>query len=102
MLVAYGLFIRVLRENRSASRVIEVQAGQRVVATGPYAVVRHPMYTAIALISLATPVALGSWWAFIPAGLLLAVLAERIKQEERVLTAELTGYREYMQTTVTG
>ncbi len=100
VLVAYGLFIRVLRENRSASRVIEVHSGQRVVATGPYAVVRHPMYTALALISLATPVALGSWWAFIPAGLLLAVLAERIKQEERVLTAELTGYREYKQTTV--
>ena len=100
VLVAYGLFIGVLRENRSASRVIEVHSGQRVVATGPYAVVRHPMYTAIALISLATPVALGSWWAFIPAGLLLAVLAERIKQEERVLTAELTGYRDYMQTTV--
>lgn len=100
VLAAYGLFARVLRENRSASRVIEVQPGQRVVATGPYAVVRHPMYTAIALMSLATPVALGSWWAFIPAGLLLAVLAERIKHEERVLTTELTGYGDYMRTTV--
>ena len=100
VLAAYGLFARVLRENRSASRVIEVQPGQRVVATGPYAVVRHPMYTAIALMSLATPVALGSWWAFIPAGLLLAVLAERIKHEERVLTTELAGYGDYMRTTV--
>jgi protein-S-isoprenylcysteine O-methyltransferase Ste14 len=100
VLLAFGLFIRVLRENRSASRVIEVQPGQRVVATGPYAVVRHPMYTAVALLSLATPVALGSWWAFIPATLLLAVLAERIKHEERVLTSELTGYGDYMRTTV--
>ena len=92
VLVAFGLFIRVLRENRSASRVIEVESGQRVVATGPYAVVRHPMYAAIAMMVLATPVALGSWWAFIPALLLVAVLAERIKNEERVLAAELTGY----------
>jgi protein-S-isoprenylcysteine O-methyltransferase Ste14 len=100
VLVAYGLFIRVLQENRSASRVIEVEPGQRVVATGPYAVVRHPMYAAIATIDLATPVALGSWWAFIPALLLIAVLAERIKNEERVLAAELTGYGDYMRTTV--
>jgi protein-S-isoprenylcysteine O-methyltransferase Ste14 len=100
VLAAFGLFLRVLRENRSASRVIEVQPGQRVVATGPYAVVRHPMYTAIALMSLATPAALGSWWAFIPAALLLAVLAERIRHEERVLITGLTGYRDYMRTTV--
>ena len=100
VLVAFGLFIRVLRENRSASRVIEVESGQRVVATGPYAVVRHPMYAAIATMVLATPVALGSWWAFIPALLLVAVLAERIKNEERVLAAELTGYGDYMRTTI--
>lgn len=99
VLAAFGLFIRVLRENRSASRVIEVRPGQRVVATGPYAVVRHPMYTAVTLLSLATPVALGSWWGFIPAGLILAVLAERIKHEERLLTSELTGYGDYMRTT---
>jgi protein-S-isoprenylcysteine O-methyltransferase Ste14 len=100
VLVAYGLFLRVLRENRSASRVIEVESGQRVVATGPYAVVRHPMYAAIAMMALATPVALGSWWAFIPALLLVAVLAERIKNEERVLAADLTGYGDYMRSTV--
>jgi protein-S-isoprenylcysteine O-methyltransferase Ste14 len=100
VLAAFGLFIRVLRENRSASRVIEVESGQRVIATGPYAVVRHPMYTAIALMGLATPAALGSWWAFIPAVLLLAVLAARIKNEERVLATELTGYGDYMRTTV--
>jgi protein-S-isoprenylcysteine O-methyltransferase Ste14 len=100
VLAAYGLFLGVLRENRSASRVIEVEFGQRVVATGPYAVVRHPMYAAIATMVLATPVALGSWWAFIPALLLVAVLTERIKNEERVLAAELAGYGDYMRTTV--
>ena len=100
VLLGFALFIRVLRENRSASRVIEVEAGQRVVATGPYAIVRHPMYAAIAMISLATPVALGSWWAFIPALLLVAVLAARIRNEERVLAAELAGYGGYMRTTV--
>ena len=100
VLAAYGLFVRVLRENRSASRVIQVEVGQRVVATGPYAVVRHPMYGAVALIALATPAALGSWWGFIPGLLLLAVLVARIRNEERVLVDELRGYREYMRMTV--
>ena len=99
VLVGYGLFIRVLRENRSASRIIEVESGQRVVATGPYAIVRHPMYAAITVMGLATPVALGSWWAGIPALMLVAVLAARIQNEERLLANELTGYREYMRTT---
>lgn len=99
VLAGYGLFILVLRENRSASRIIEVEAGQRVVTTGPYAVVRHPMYTAVTLMALATPIALGSWWAFVPVPLLVAVLVARIQNEERLLANELTGYREYMRTT---
>jgi hypothetical protein len=89
LLVGYGLFLRVLRENRSASRTVAVEPGQRVVATGPYAVVRHPMYAAIAVMGLAAPVALGSWWACIPALLLVAVLAARITNEERLLANEL-------------
>jgi protein-S-isoprenylcysteine O-methyltransferase Ste14 len=96
VLLAYGLFLRVLRENRSASRVIEVESGQSVIATGPYAVVRHPMYAAVTLMGLATPLALGSWWAVIPALLLMPVLAARIRNEERVLVNELAGYRNYM------
>ena len=96
VVLAYVLFIRVLRENRSLSRIVEVEAGQRVVSTGPYAVVRHPMYAAVTLIALATPVALGSWWALIPAGCLVAVLTARIRNEERVLVNELPGYRSYM------
>ena len=100
VVLAYALFIRVLRENRSVSRIIEVEAGQRVVSTGPYAVVRHPMYAAVTLIALATPVALGSWWALIPAACLIAVMTARIRNEERVLADELKGYRDYMRTTV--
>ena len=100
MLVGFGLFIRVVRENRSASRIIEVELGQRVVSTGPYAIVRHPMYAAIVVMGLATPLALGSWWASIPALLLVGMLAARIENEERLLANELTGYREYMQTTL--
>jgi protein-S-isoprenylcysteine O-methyltransferase Ste14 len=99
VLLAYGLFILVLRENRSVSRIIEVESGQRVVTTGPYAVVRHPMYAAVTLIGAATPVALGSWWALIPVVFLVAVLTARIRNEERVLAQELSGYREYMRTT---
>jgi len=99
VLLAYALFISVLRENRSVSRIIEVEAGQRVVSTGPYAVVRHPMYGAVTMMGLATPVALGSWWALIPAVLLVPVISARIRNEERMLASELAGYREYMRTT---
>jgi protein-S-isoprenylcysteine O-methyltransferase Ste14 len=99
VLVSYGVFILVLRENRSASRIVEVESGQRVVATGPYAVVRHPMYAAVAVMGLTTPVALGSWWALVPVPLLAGVLAMRIRNEERLLAKELGGYREYMRTT---
>jgi protein-S-isoprenylcysteine O-methyltransferase Ste14 len=94
-----GLFAFVLRENRSASRVVEVRPGQRVVVTGPYAVVRHPMYVAVLLMGLATPMALGSWWALLPALLLIPVLVARIRNEERLLVAELAGYREYTHAT---
>jgi protein-S-isoprenylcysteine O-methyltransferase Ste14 len=100
VVLAYALFIRVLWENRSASRIIEVESGQRVVSTGPYAVVRHPMYAAVTLIALATPMALGSWWALLPSGCLVAVMTARIRNEERVLVDELGGYREYMRITV--
>ncbi len=99
ILLGYGLFILVLRENSYASRVVEVEQGQRVVTTGPYAIVRHPMYVAVLVIFLCTPLALGSWWAVIPALLLVAVLVARIRHEERLLMKELEGYREYARNT---
>jgi protein-S-isoprenylcysteine O-methyltransferase Ste14 len=93
------LFILVLRENRYASRVVEVEQGQHVVNTGPYAVVRHPMYVAVIAMFVSTPVALGSWWAVIPALALIPVLIARIRNEEQVLLRELRGYCEYAQVT---
>jgi protein-S-isoprenylcysteine O-methyltransferase Ste14 len=75
--------------------VVEVEVGQKVISTGPYAIVRHPMYLAITLMFLATPVALGSFWAFIPFLMIPAVLVFRILNEERVLLRDLPGYGEY-------
>lgn len=98
-LLGYGLFVRVLRENSYASRVVEVEAGQRVISSGPYAIVRHPMYSAILLMFLATPLALGSCLALLPAALLAAVIVARIFNEERLLAEQLPGYRQYMHTT---
>jgi protein-S-isoprenylcysteine O-methyltransferase Ste14 len=99
VLLSYGLFVLVLRENSYASRVVEVQEGQHVVTTGPYAIVRHPMYLGVFAMFLFSPVALGSWWALIPALPLLAVLVARIRNEEHLLETELDGYQEYTHAT---
>jgi protein-S-isoprenylcysteine O-methyltransferase Ste14 len=97
VVIGYGLFARVLRENSYASRIIEVHAGQRVISTGPYRWVRHPMYSAAILWVFAAPVALGSFWALVPALALPFVLALRIRNEEEVLARGLPGYSEYME-----
>jgi protein-S-isoprenylcysteine O-methyltransferase Ste14 len=99
VVAGYAGFAWVLRVNSWASRLVEVQQGQRVVTAGPYALVRHPMYSAILLMFFATPVALGSWWALIPAALLAPVLALRIRHEETLLARELAGYADYVRTT---
>lgn len=99
VLVGYGIFVQVLRENSYASRVIEVEQGQSVITTGPYSIVRHPMYVAMVVMYLATPVALGFWWGVISALPLVAALVARILNEERMLMKELKGYPEYVQTT---
>jgi protein-S-isoprenylcysteine O-methyltransferase Ste14 len=98
-LLGYGLFLLVMRENRYASRTIEVEARQQVVTTGPYRVVRHPMYLAASVMYLAAPIALGSWWAVLPALLLPFVLAARVVDEEHMLAEELPGYRQYQSMT---
>lgn len=95
VLLSYGSFFLVMRENSYASRVIEVAEGQSVISTGPYAVVRHPMYVATNVMFLATPIALGSWWGLIPAALVLPGMVLRILDEERQMLAGLPGYREY-------
>lgn len=95
ILAGYLLFALTIRENRYASRVVEVAAGQTVISSGPYALVRHPMYLAVVLMFGATPVALGSWWGLLPALLLPVALAGRIKNEEAVLGKGLVGYDAY-------
>lgn len=95
----YAIYILVLRANTYASRIVEVEQGQQVISTGPYALVRHPMYLGMILLMISTPLALGSYWAFIPALALIPLLVVRAKNEEDLLVNELPGYREYMQKT---
>jgi protein-S-isoprenylcysteine O-methyltransferase Ste14 len=99
VLAGYTLYILVLNANSYASRVIEVMQGQQVISTGPYALVRHPMYLAMILMMVASPLALGSYWAAIPSIALIFLLAARVKNEEELLLKELNGYREYTQKT---
>jgi protein-S-isoprenylcysteine O-methyltransferase Ste14 len=93
----YVLLSLVLRENAFLSRVVEVrpEAGHRVVSTGPYAVVRHPMYAGYIVWLLAVPVALGSLPALAPAAILAVAIVARAVLEDRTLHAELPGYPEY-------
>lgn len=98
-LLSYFLFFLVLRSNSYAARTIEVEREQGVITTGPYAVVRHPMYSAVLMIYLASPPALGSYWALLAALPLPFVLALRIRNEEEVLVRDLPGYEAYRQKT---
>jgi protein-S-isoprenylcysteine O-methyltransferase Ste14 len=97
MFLSYCLFIWVMRENSYASRVIEVERGQKVISTGPYALVRHPLYVSAIALYLLSPLVLASYWAVIPAVLIIPILVFRILDEERVLVGQLPGYLEYMQ-----
>jgi protein-S-isoprenylcysteine O-methyltransferase Ste14 len=96
MFAGYMIFMRAMFHNEYASRVIEVQKGQRVVDTGPYAVVRHPMYASGILMYIFIPFALGSYWAEIPFLLLAVMLAFRLLDEEKALIKGLKGYKRYM------
>ena len=86
-----------MRENAYLSRVIEVQEGQKVIDTGLYGVVRHPMYMSTVLMFLAMPLVLGSWLGFVLFLIHPFLLAFRIKNEEKVLIEGLEGYSEYKQ-----
>ncbi len=83
VLAAYGMVFRVMRENRFLSRVVEVDQWQKVVTTGPYAAVRHPMYAAVMPLYLFSPLALGSFWALLPAAFVPALLIARLLNEEK-------------------
>lgn len=95
-LASYALYAEVMRENAYLSRTIEVQEGQRVVDTGLYGVVRHPMYSATLLLFLSMPIVLGSAFSFVITLFYLPIIAKRIRSEEEVLAEGLPGYREYM------
>ena len=96
-LVAYILYAEVLRENTYLSRTIQVQENQKVIDTGLYGVVRHPMYSATLLLFLSMPIVLGSIYSFIIFLAYPLIIAKRIKGEEAFLEKELDGYREYKQ-----
>jgi protein-S-isoprenylcysteine O-methyltransferase Ste14 len=90
----YCVFL-VFRANSFAASTIEVGEGQHVISTGPYAVVRHPMYAGGLLYMAATPLALGSWWGLVPFVAILAVILWRLIDEERLLVDRLPGYAAY-------
>ena len=95
LLISYGLYMEVTRENAYLSRTIEVQENQTVVDTGLYGIVRHPLYFVTVILFLAIPLILGSIYAFIIFLPYPLLLVKRIRNEEEVLTRELPGYAEY-------
>jgi protein-S-isoprenylcysteine O-methyltransferase Ste14 len=100
VLVALGFLIvfLVFQENTFAAATIAVSPDQKVVSTGPYAIVRHPMYSGALVMLLGTPLALGSWWGLLMFILMTATIAWRARDEERFLFKNLTGYEEYCRT----
>ena len=96
-LLSYLLYAEVLRENTYLSRTIEVQENQKVIDTGLYGIVRHPMYMATLVLFLSIPLVLGSLYSFIIMLVYIPIIAKRIRNEEKVLEEGLPGYKEYKQ-----
>lgn len=94
-LFSYGLYAEVMRENAYLSRNVEVQVNQKVVDTGLYGIIRHPMYAATILMYIAMPMVLGSWFSLIVFAFYPVIIVPRILNEERVLEEGLEGYTEY-------
>ena len=95
LLTGWWGILQVFRANTYAAATIQVAAGQTVISTGPYGVVRHPMYAAALLMLLGIPVALGSWWGVLVFAAIIPALAWRLLDEERVLVRGLDGYAAY-------
>lgn len=93
--IGYAIIFLVYKENTFTSATIEVAKDQRVISTGPYALVRHPMYAGGLLYLLGTPLALGSWWGLVPFAATLPFLIWRLFDEEAFLARNLPGYTEY-------
>jgi protein-S-isoprenylcysteine O-methyltransferase Ste14 len=98
-LVALGLYINllVMRENTYAGATVETVGGQKVIATGPYALIRHPMYFGVLIMVAGVPLALGSWWGLAVLAITVPGLMWRILDEEKFLQKDLPGYTEYTQ-----
>lgn len=98
ILIFSGLYIyyRVMRVNSYASSNIQVEKDQKVITAGPYAIVRHPMYAGALIFLIGTPLALGSLWALLMIVIFFFVFVIRIRDEEKVLAKDLTGYTDYM------
>ena len=94
-LLAYGLYAEVMRENAYLSRTIRVEQGQKVVDTGLYGIVRHPMYMVTLLLFGAMPLILGSWYALAVFAMYPVIIIVRLLNEEKLLTRELPGYEAY-------
>jgi protein-S-isoprenylcysteine O-methyltransferase Ste14 len=91
----YLITLGVMKENSFASRTVQVEEGQRVISTGPYRLVRHPMYFGAVLMLLFTPFALGSWWALPGFLLVIPLIVLRLLHEEKMLRRDLPGYSDY-------
>ena len=96
-LLGYGMYAEVMRENAYLSRTVEVQKGQRVIDSGLYGIVRHPMYLATLLMFLPMPLILGSLWGLVPFAIYPIAIVVRIRNEEAVLCRGLKGYSEYVE-----
>ena len=94
-LLGYAMYAEVMRENAYLSRIVKVDKGQTVISTGFYGIVRHPMYLATLFMFLPLPLILGSLWGLIPFAFYPVIIVVRIINEEKVLTDELDGYKEY-------
>ena len=97
LLLSYGMYAEVMRENAYLSRTVEIQENQKVIDTGLYGIIRHPMYTSTILLFLSIPLVLGSGVAFLLFLVYPVLIAKRIRNEEQVLEEGLAGYREYKQ-----
>lgn len=91
----YIFIVYVFKENSYASTAIQVEKEQQVISSGPYSIVRHPMYLGMAIMLLFMPLALGSYFSIIPMFLIIPILIIRIKNEEEVLLSKLNGYEDY-------
>ncbi len=97
LFLCYMLVFRTMQVNSFLSRVVEVADSQKVVDTDVYGIVRHPMYVGMTILYIVSPIVLGSWWAVIPALVIIPVIVFRILDEEKALEQELPGYVEYKQ-----